>query len=167
MDTALDADPTAFSDYERQLVDAVREHGWFCPSVFADEDGPAFAYSVGFWKSLGKPEVIVFGLPTKVGHAVLWQVYRLFEAGLGPPVGEPIDGLLQGYPAYLMPADEKADDFLLSANWFYGGTDYPRLQLVWPDSNGLFPWQAGAEPTFVADQPDLSDATWPVLTRPS
>ena len=167
MDTALDVDPSAFNDYERKLVEAVREHGWFCPSVHAEDGEPSFTYSVGFWKSLGKPEVLVLGLPSEVAHSVLWQAWRLFSKGLSPVPGEPVEGLLEGYPAYFMPMGGKADEFMLSSEWFYGGGAYPRLQLVWPDPVGAFPWQADFDPSFVRDQPDLSDEGWAVLTRRS
>lgn len=166
MRTALDADPTPFNDYERQLIDAVREHGWFCPSVYGDEDGPSFSYSVGFWKTLGKPEVVVFGLPPQVAHSVLWQLYRLFQ-DLAPQPGQPLDGVLEGYLSYLMPVGAKADEFMLSTTWFYGGEDYPRLQLVWPDPVGAFPWQADFDPSFADDQPDLSDESWAAIVRRS
>lgn len=167
METALDVDPSTFNDYERGLVDAVREHGWFCPSVYAEDGEPAFSYSVGFWKSLGKPEVIVLGLPAEVAHSVLWQVWRSFESGLTPQAGEPVADLLEGYLAYFMPAGDKADDFMLSTNWFYGRKDYPRLQLVWPDPVGAFPWQGDFDQRFAKDQPDLSEETWTVLARRS
>ncbi len=167
MQTALDADPSGFNDYERGLIEAVREHGWFCPSVYSDEDGPGFSYSVGFWKTLGKPEVIVFGLPPQVAHSVLWQLYRLFQSGLSPQPGKPVEGVLEGYVSYLMPAGAKANEFMLSAAWFYGNQDYPRLQLVWPDPIGAFPWQTDFDPSFAEAQPDLSDRTWAAALRRS
>lgn len=167
MHTALDLDPSAFNDYELRVVKAVREHGWFCPSVFSqDGNEPGFSYSVGIWKTLGQPEIIVFGLPAQVSHGVLWDLYRRFEQGFAPEVGEPIDELLEGYPAYLMPAGRKADEHMLSTNWFYDGEAYPRLQLVWPDMEGVFPWEPNFDPKFANDQPDLSDEGWMALSRP-
>jgi hypothetical protein len=34
------------------------------------------------------------------------------------------------------------------------------LQIVWPDHEGLFPWQQGFDQTFADDQPDLTENGW-------
>ena len=45
--------------------------------------------------------------------------------------------------------------FLGYAGWYYGGGGFPALQCVWPDPEGLFPWEAGFAAPLRAQQPDL------------
>jgi hypothetical protein len=42
-----------------------------------------------------------------------------------------------------------------SSGWYYKGSDFSVLQLVWPDKKGIFPWQIGFNPAFVHAQPVL------------
>ncbi|MCA8277395.1 DUF4262 domain-containing protein [Burkholderia sp. AU30280] len=39
--------------------------------------------------------------------------------------------------------------------WFYGNDDFPCVQLLWPDRNGIFPWQPEADDALNAAQPRL------------
>ena len=64
-------------------------------------------------------------------------------------------------PAYLFPVAKAyyAEHFGWN-RWFYAGDDFPCLQLIWPDRNGVFPWEKGFDETFREDQPDLSEHGW-------
>ena len=164
--SALDVSTDGFNEHEKKIVANVREHGWFCTSVMAETEFLGFTYSTGFWVSRGRPELLVFSLPQETAHAVLWDFYRAKnEPAL--PVGEPLFGFVETHPLMLMPVAKKHYcEYPLSARWFYGGEDFPLLQLVWPDRQGRFPWEANADPKFADDQPDLSDAGWGSIAGP-
>lgn len=158
--TALDVDPSAFNAHEQKIVANVREHGWFCTSVFAEEDQPGFSYSTGFWVSAQMAEVIVFGLG-KTAHSVLWDMFRDGKSGIKHPVSVRTDQIFAGFPAYLFPVSKKYyREYPLSSRWFYGDEKFPCLQLVWPDPKGVFPWEHGFDEKFRADQPDLTEHGW-------
>src|SRR5690606_704523 len=93
-----DTDQDAYDDYERKLLDNVDEHGWFCVHVF-DPDGreEPFSYSVGFTKTLGAPEFIVFGLPRNLMHSMLWEVFRQIKAGKTPADNQRWSNLIEGF----------------------------------------------------------------------
>ena len=44
-----------------------------------------------------------------------------------------------------------------SACWLHGGADFEALQLIWPDTAGVWPWDAAASEGFRASQPLLSE----------
>jgi len=46
------------------------------------------------------------------------------------------------------------------SRWFYGGDDFPCLQIVWPDRAGRFPWEADFDAQFEGNQPDLTEQGW-------
>jgi len=64
--------------------------------------------------------------------------------------------LLQGYTCVFKSVREIWYDVTVKhARWFYGGSNFPLLQLYWPDRNGKFPWDPKCQPEVRALQPML------------
>src|SRR3954452_17341935 len=63
--------PEPADDHDRKLLADVEEPGWHVFAVEEDEEGPAFAYSIGLHHNFGHPEVILLGLPVRVMHQML------------------------------------------------------------------------------------------------
>lgn len=63
-------------------------------------------------------------------------------------------------PATARVAKRHFANFLGWSRWFYGGDEFPCLQLVWPDRSGLFPWEPDFDPEFGGDQPDPTEQGW-------
>lgn len=159
--TALDAPSDALDQHERTFVENIREHGWFRNGVFADDDHVGFAYTTGFWISAKQPELIIFSLSQDVSHKVFWDLFRDAKDGAALLIGKRTDGVFGGAPAYAFPVAKKHYRELLGwSRWFYGGDDFPCLQIVWPDRNGVFPWEPNFETDFQSSQPDLTERGW-------
>ena len=157
--TALDAPIDALDQGERSFVANVREHGWVRTGVSADAEGPGFSFTTGFWVNAGHPELIIFS--TKFAHDVLWDLFRSAKAGDSLPIGTATDKVFANIPAYIFPvAKRHYADYLGWSRWFYGGDEFPCLQIVWPDREGTFPWEDGFDPKFNGDQPDLTEHGW-------
>jgi hypothetical protein len=127
---------------EPGVVRHVRETGW---SVLIVGGEMEFAYTIGLWHTFRRPEVVMFGLEGEGMHYWLNTcVERGRERGW-PAEGEEFAGVLDGFPVQLRPVHVSWHDALFGAAWrFYQQTAVPVLQLVWPDSNGVWPWQEGA-----------------------
>lgn len=161
MATALDAPAGTLDDAEQAFVDAVREHGWFRTQVGADEEGPGFTFSTGFWLSTQQPELLLFSTRPDIAHDVFWDLYRRAQQGQPLPVGRRTDQVFANLPAYLFRVAERHyPDYLGWSRWFYGNDGFPCLQIVWPDRAGLFPWEPGFDPAFASDQIDLTETGW-------
>jgi hypothetical protein len=161
MATALDAPTSALDEHEQNFVAKIRAHGWFGTSVFPDEEGPGFTYTTGFWITLGLPEVILFSLKREIAHDVLWDVFRTAEERGPLPLGKYVANVFANGGAYFFPVGKQHySDHLGWCRWFYGGNDFPCIQLVWGDTQELFPWQDGFEERFRVNQPDLSPDGW-------
>ncbi len=159
--TALDAPTAELSSGERSFVGNVREHGWVTTGVAADDEGPGFSYTTGFWVSAGQPEMIIFSLRDDIAHDVFWSLFRDAKSGAELPVGRRLEEVFGNAPAYVFRVAKKHYANLLGwSRWFYGGDDFPCLQVVWPDPGGRFPWDSGFDATFKADQPDLTEHGW-------
>ena len=164
MFTALDAPPEGLDPHEARFVASIREHGWFRTNVPAQGDEPGFSFTTGFWSSVQAPELIVFSLKSHTAHDVLWDVYRLIQQGMSPRVGERLSGIFENFDAVFLPVSKSVyPDYFGWSRWFYGGDDWPCLQLVWPDADGAFPWEPGSDGRFPTGQPNLTGATWPSI----
>ena len=161
MNTALSAPDSALDDGEKNFVASIREHGWFRTSVFADEGHTGFSYTTGFWVTLGKPELIVFGLKSEIAHAVLWDVFRDVKSGKDLPIRSRTGDVLGNHDACLFPVGRAHyPEYLGWSRWFYGGDDFPCIQLVWPDRSGVFPWEPGFDANLADVQPDIAEGGW-------
>ncbi|MEG3143459.1 DUF4262 domain-containing protein [Sphingomonas sp. RT2P30] len=161
MHTALDTPTDALDEQERSFVASIREHGWFRTSVLAEEDLPGFSYTTGFWRNTGLPELIIFGLKHEIAHDVMWDLFRDAQAGRRLPCGVRTDAVFANLPAYVFLVARR--HYAAHLGWsqrFYGDDDFECRQIVWPDRNELFPWEAGFDETFVGDQVDLTELGW-------
>jgi len=166
MSTALDAPPGTLDRPEQAFVDAVREHGWFRTQVAADHEGPGFSFSTGFWTTTKQPDLLLFSMRSDIAHDVFWDLYRHAQQGQTLPIGRSTNEVFANLPAYLFPiAKRHYPDYVGWSRWFYGGDEFPCLQIVWPDREGVFPWQDGFDPAFVGDQIDLTEAGWNAEVR--
>jgi hypothetical protein len=162
MPTALEFEDSDLDPRERKFLTEIRKYGWFNTRVFdPDQIEPDFSYSTGIFESVGFPEIIVFSLPKQVSHDILWDIYRDLADGKSFASRTKIPGIFGNHDAVLMPvAKSKYGEHLGWSQWFYRGDDFPCLQLIWPDREGLFPWEAYFDQSFVDDQPDLSGIGW-------
>ena len=53
-------------------------------------------------------------------------------------------------------------DYVGFALWYYRKRHFPLLQIVWPDNDGMYPWDANLPSTFREWQPLLGAAP-PIL----
>jgi hypothetical protein len=101
---------------------------------------PAFAYSVGLFRTFDHPELVIFGLP---GDALTEAVRRGAErirAGARLDEGDVVEGLVDGRSVALRRVVPRHYPVHLGhAVWYHGGARFPALQLVWSD-DGRFPW---------------------------
>jgi hypothetical protein len=150
---------------EAQTLADIDRFGW---SVFkvSNDQGPDFAYSVGMFRTLGHPEIVMFGLPLETMHQLINDVGARVRAGVRYVAGQVSDEFLAGYditfravPAY------QYQGHLGWANWLYSGEDYPVLQMVYPDRERRWPWDDGVAAGFLEQQPVLADIPVPPWAR--
>lgn len=159
--TALDTPPTALDEHELSFVSKVKEHGWARTSVVGDDEGPGFSFTTGIWVNESQPELLMFSMKDDIVRDVFWDLSRSAKKCVALPVGVRTDAAFAILPAYLFPVAKKHyANYLGWSRWFYGGDDFPCLHVVWPDRDGVFPWEHGFDAEFRADQPDLTELGW-------
>lgn len=142
---------------EEKVVSDVEQFGWHVVKIIEDQEGPAFAYSIGLFKSFGQPEFIVFGLPLETLHRIINVIGELAEKGRKLQDGSTSPDVLEGYVVqFRQVAIPHYREYFGYARWFYKGNQFPALQCVWPDAEGTYPWEAEA-PQWIKDRQPLLD----------
>jgi hypothetical protein len=149
------------NEYEQNLLKHIEQFGCSVTSVFDPEgEDPPFSYSIGVAKSCGAPELIVVGLDSKLGHALVNLYNERAQAGERFLPGVPYTGFLEGFPVQFVPVTrEHRETHMLSACWLHGGSSFEALQLIWPSTEGAWPWEPDASEWLRANQPLLSEAS--------
>jgi hypothetical protein len=149
--------PWQFHDGMEDIVrNNVAEHGCHVMQVSADDEGAGFAYSIGLTKNYGQSEVICFGLRQELMHWMINEIRDRMAQGERLNDGDQLSGLIEGYGCILKRMERtNYREYLGYARWFYEGDAFDALQIVWPDKQNRFPWDAG----YAAPQ-DQQPATW-------
>ena len=148
-------EPEATDPPDRRLLADIAKWGWHVVLVPEDEEGPGYAFTVGFGSGFGHPELAAVGLPLDVLHGMLNAAGEAVRSGAVLAPGRRYGGLLEGYDcAAVAVAPRWHEELLGMACWYYrGAAEFSALQLVWPDRQGRYPWYADAAPGFRAAQP--------------
>jgi hypothetical protein len=141
---------------EQKLLDDVAKFGWHCMNVLGDEDHEPFTYTVGLFETYGHPELLIYGVPRDVAHAVLRIAADAVADGKPLNLGEPTDELLEGYACVFVPVPlSEYPEHVGFARWYYEGDHFPVQQVIWPSKSGQFPWHPQASTAFRKKQPVL------------
>ena len=145
-------------DYERNIHKNIEEYGCSVTSV-ADPDGnePPFSYSIGIAKTALAPELIVVGLKPEMGHWLVNEYNRRVKSGERFVPGVLYLGFLQGFAVQFSPvAREHREGYMRSATWLHQGPEFEALQLIWPSTSGVWPWDPEADVWLRDNQPLLT-----------
>jgi hypothetical protein len=126
---------------------------------------PPFIYTVGMWRNFGAPELVAYGI---IRPDILNNARERVREGLVIHPHKKVPGILRsdGGEFYVVFAEITGEEDVF--NWtrtYYaargkpGDLKFPRMQLIWPDEMGVFPWEDGWDTRFVGFQPELGK--WP------
>lgn len=117
---------------------------------------PSFAYSIGLWKTYNHPEIICFGLPNDLGHAIINDVAEIIKRGARIQTGEDYTDIFKDSRATFLQVDKRnVEDYFGVASEHYMGEQFEAIQLIWTDTNNKFPWEENFEEKFLHTQPLL------------
>lgn len=150
------------NEAEKKIVGNIEKHGCHVTSVFDNGGGsPSFTYSTGIQKTLNAPEVIIVGLPNQLAASVVNNYMRRIREGETFEKGNFYPDFLSGFDVTFGEVSvESKKEFLLSSCWYYNDK-FEALQLIFPTTSGIWPWEAEASDAFHEIQPCLAEpATW-------
>jgi hypothetical protein len=148
------------SDIQRNHLKSINEFGVSILHVMEGDDPrtPGWSYTIGLWHRYRHPEVIVIGLESGLSQILLNNLNfsireeeRTFLDGAAPT------DVLDGYVCFFKTINsEEYGDWFAGDHWFYGGLDFPAVQLLWPNTSGVYPWDNAADKYLRWVQPVLS-----------
>jgi hypothetical protein len=144
---------------EKAMAD-IEKFGLHIISVMEEGGLPPFSYSIGIGQSLGLPELIVVGLKNSVAHYAINACYDQMKAGTVMAPGVFITGLLGGGFSCAIGAVDPSHfkEYMGWALWLYEGANFRALQIIFPSTANVFPWEPAASVSFRDRQPLLAAA---------
>lgn len=147
------------NDGERKALDDIERYGCHVISVLAEEELPPFAYSVGIHLKTGKPELIVIGLKQALAHSIVNLYNERVVSGEIFEAGKRYADFIGGFDCELRAVHRSHYPehfgycYRLYKNW-----DFQALQLIYPTTTGIWPWETEADDWFRMRQPMLDVA---------
>jgi len=134
---------------EQKALDDIEKYGCHIIYVMAEGEAPPFSYSIGIWRSTGAPELIEVGLKRPIAHFAINEYNRRVRSGERFGDGQFAGGFLEGFDCVFREVDRAHyRDYLGWARWLYRSNEFPTLQLVYPTTSGVWPWQPEASEWF-------------------
>ncbi|WP_131739097.1 DUF4262 domain-containing protein [Actinomadura roseirufa] len=149
-------DRESLDNFQLRTIVHISQYGWSVVLVHPDGEGPGWAYTIGLWHSHRSPELAMFGGDVYEMEESLNTLGRQAADGRAAEDGERRDDIVRGQQAAFRAVDVRWYGALLGgALAFYRRPPLPFLQVVWPNPEGLFPWQPGTDLPFRHSQPWL------------
>jgi len=154
-----DVFPDRDMDHADKIAWVVETNGWCAEPVASVEDPPTpgYTYSIGFEESYQHPEVVLFGLQPVAARGLIELLADHLAAGGIVPGGTFVGLLDNDLPSAVVPVDlELYHEMFTGIAQYYGAAKPWRVsQFVWPDRNGLLPWETGFDERLSLAQPVL------------
>lgn len=151
--------PPVETSQDSLILEQIKKAGWYNLHIGQEDNQAAFSFSIGHFQQHNHPELIVVGLSAEVANQLL-NIAAVKIVGAKETL-EPYrkyDDFAEGFPLAFIPVELAFyRSYLGYANWYYGDLSkpYPVLQMVWPDREGYFPWEAEFDTSFKQAQPLL------------
>ncbi|MBF5038237.1 DUF4262 domain-containing protein [Methylophilus sp. 13] len=142
---------------EKQALENIERYGCHILHIMAEGESPPFSYTVGIQRASNAPELIVIGLKQPIAHFILNEYNRRVREGERFSDGQFSSGFLEGFDCLFREVDSvNYREYLGWGNWFYGRESFKTLQLIYPNTSGVWPWQSEADQWFKSWQPSLA-----------
>lgn len=140
----------------RRLRDRISRKQWTVLQVLPDKTGPVFYYTVGL-TARGLPELVLFGLDCATGKKALENIAGMLVNGVRPEDGILLHDVLQNVPVALrdIPSIKAQTHMRYASEFFPDGVR--GMQVIWPDTAGVFPWQRDFDRSMAAYQRLLTE----------
>lgn len=148
----------AEDEHDQKLLSDIERVGWHVIHINEDEQGPGYTFSVGFYYTFQQPEILIMGLRQEVAHELLKIAVVQMAGGKTYQPFDRVSQFAESYDCAFAPIEmQHYRDYLGYAVWFYRSLPkpFPAMQLVWPDKDGRFPWEANYDERFLNLQKPL------------
>jgi hypothetical protein len=136
---------------EKRALEDIEKYGCHILHVLEDETHPRFSYSIGIEKRNSQPELIVTGLKNDLAASVINEYCTRVQSGEVFHPNEFYSGFIEGFDVTFKVVEKKHyREYFGWGIWLYKGEGFRVLQLLFPSTAGIWPWEDDAP----------SDYTW-------
>lgn len=134
---------------EEKALSDIEEYGCHILHVMEEGEHPGFTYSIGIEKSTGQPELIVTGLKKELAHWMINEYNGRVKSGEVFEPNKCYNGFLDGFEITFKEVEKTHNsEYFGWARWLYKGDNFRVLQLIYPSTSGVWPWDPDAPDDF-------------------
>ncbi|TGK82974.1 DUF4262 domain-containing protein [Leptospira noumeaensis] len=134
---------------EQKAYKDIKEHGCHILHILGDDENPPFSYSIGIQQTSNHPEIIITGMDIDDAHKIINEYNRLVKSGNTIIPDKLYDCFLENYSCSFKLVKEKYyKEYFGWARWLYNGNNFNALQLIYPNIDGIWPWDEKASSEF-------------------
>jgi Domain of unknown function (DUF4262) len=146
-------------DLEKIVVSNINEFGWHAINVIEDDGHPPWSYSIGLFETWEFPELLIIGRSRATSYAMLNSIAKIIELNDPPDLTDPNGYLLLGMKCrFVEVLPRYYADYVGFALSYYRKRHFPLFQIVWPNTDGLYPWHPHAPKSLREWQPALGNS---------
>jgi len=147
---------TTSQDLERQTIANINEFGWHAVDVDEEDGHPPWTYTIGLYDLWHHPELIIVGRSRATAHHVLDTLTMALDHSRRLDLTRPTEMIIPGERCFFVDVLRRHHhDYVAFAIWYYRKREFPLYQIVWPDTEGRYPWHERAPRSFKEWQPIL------------
>ena len=148
---------TELDKNDQKALDDIEKFGCHVLNVMEGEGQPEFSYSIGIGKQQSKPDLIIVGLKRKLAHSIINNYKERLLAGESFETGKYYSDFLGDFDVCFVAVDKSHyKEYLGWGLWLNEGDDFEMLQLVWPTTDGVWPWDTNKSEFYEWAQPILN-----------
>jgi len=148
---------SSVDEKDQKAVDDIEEFGCHVINVMEGEEEPSFTYSIGINQKQDKADLIVVGLKSELAHSIVNNYKDRMLAGESFETGKLYSDFLGNFDVCFLEVDKPHyKEYLGWGLWLNNGDDFKMLQLVWPTTDGIWPWDADKSEYYTWAQPILN-----------
>jgi len=145
-------------DRDQKALNDIDEYGCHVLNVFEGEEAPSFTYSIGINKKQNRPDVVILGLKTEIAHAMVNNYKDRLLSGEVFEAGKLYADFLANFDVtFVKVAKKHYKEYFGWGLWLHDGSDFEMMQMVWPTTDGLWPWSEDKSEFYQWAQPILNE----------
>lgn len=134
---------TGLRNYVDDARDKLKTMGWLVQAVGGGQGEPAFSYSMGLSTKFDHPEIAIVGFDPELCRQIINEAASLVRDH-GVQFRAPVlaSGVIRDFDVAFRPVTAASSrEKCRAGRTILETTDYPLVQLFFPDPEGYFPWQ--------------------------
>jgi hypothetical protein len=144
---------------ERKVLADINECGWSAVNIVEDDGHPPWTFTIGLFETWQHAELIVIGRSRATSYEILKTLVNEIETSSPIDLNEPDGYLILGMRCHFLEVSQHYyADYVGFARWYYRKRHFPLYQIVWPNTDGFYPWDENAPKPFKEWQPILGKA---------